>query len=50
MPLKKGKSNKTRQKNIEEMIHAGHDVQQSIAAAYSQQRKAKGQPAKRKSK
>ena len=50
MSLIKGKSNKTREKNIEEMIHAGHPTQQAIAAAYSVQREAKGQKAKPKSK
>lgn len=42
MPLKKGKSDKTRSKNIAEMIKAGHPRDQSIAAAYSVQRKAQG--------
>lgn len=50
MPLIKSKSNKAREKNIEEMIHAGHSTQQSIAAAYSVQREAKGQKAKPKAK
>jgi len=49
MPLTKGKSNKTRSKNIGEMIAAGHPVAQAEAAAYSVQRKAKSKP-KRKSK
>lgn len=39
MPLKKGRSKKTRQENIEEMIKAGHPPKQAVAAAYAQQRK-----------
>jgi hypothetical protein len=42
MPLKKGKSDATRSANIREMVKAGHPVKQAAAAAYQQQRKAKG--------
>ena len=44
MPLAHGTSNKTRQRNIEEMIASGHAPMQSVAAAYRQQRsdRAKG--------
>ena len=42
MPLKQGSSNKTRSKNIREMVKAGHPRKQAQAAAYRQQRKAKG--------
>lgn len=38
MPLKKGTSKATRQSNIEEMIEAGHEPKQAVAAAYRQQR------------
>jgi len=38
MPLTKGKSKKTRQKNIREMIDAGHPPKQAVAAAYREQR------------
>jgi hypothetical protein len=41
MPLRRGASNATRQANIEEMIAAGHDPRQSVAAAYREQRAAK---------
>lgn len=33
MPLKKGSSKKTIDKNIHEMVKAGHSVKQSVAAA-----------------
>jgi len=39
MPLIKSTSKKARQKNIEEMIAAGHPVKNSVAAGYSNQRK-----------
>lgn len=39
MTLIKSGSKKARQKNIEEMIVAGHPVNQSVAAGYSNQRK-----------
>ena len=39
MPLIKSGSKAARQKNIEEMVHSGHDIKQSVAAAYANQRK-----------
>ena len=39
MPLKRGTSKATRQKNIAEMIKAGHPPKQAVAAAYTQQRR-----------
>jgi hypothetical protein len=42
MPLIKSASNKARQRNVEEMVAAGHALKQSLAAAYRIQRKAKG--------
>ncbi len=41
MPLKQGKSNKTREVNIKREIAAGKPVKQAAAIAYSVQRKAK---------
>ncbi len=41
MPLFPGLSKKTREKNIQEMIEAGHDPKQAVAAAYAKQREAK---------
>lgn len=41
MPLIKSKSNKARNKNVAEMIKAGHPIAQAVAASYSIQRKAK---------
>lgn len=41
MPLSKGKSNDTREKNIKTEIKAGRDPKQAEAIAYSIQRKAK---------
>jgi hypothetical protein len=38
MPLKTGKSDATREKNIKEMIRSGKDPKQAEAAAYRQQR------------
>ncbi len=40
MPLEKSPSNQVREKNIAEMIHSGHPVNQSVAAGYSVQREA----------
>jgi ribosomal protein L12E/L44/L45/RPP1/RPP2 len=40
VPLKKGSSKGTREENIKEMIKAGHDPKQAVAAAYRQQREA----------
>lgn len=48
MPLKKGKSDKTRSANIREMILAGHPRDQACAAAYDQQRRSGGKPNYRK--
>jgi hypothetical protein len=42
MPLIKSSSDKARSENIAEMIKAGHDPKQAEAAAYRQQREAKG--------
>lgn len=41
MPLIKSASDKARQKNIHEMVKAGHPISQSVAAAYRIQREAK---------
>ena len=41
MPLKKGSSKETREKNIKEMIKAGHPPKQAVAAAYDQQRRSR---------
>ena len=38
MPLKKGKSRKTFEENVSEMVRAGHPQKQALAAAYRQQR------------
>lgn len=48
MPLIAGKSNASRNKNIHEMIAAGHPIAQAVAASYSVQRKAKGKKEKTK--
>ena len=42
MPLKEGYSKKVIQENIREMIKAGHDPKQAMAAAYSNARKSHG--------
>lgn len=45
MPLKKGKSKAAISKNIREMIHAGHEKDQAVAAALrtaGKSRKGKG--------
>ena len=41
MPLKKGASKAARESNVKEMIAAGHDPKQAVAASYRQQREAK---------
>lgn len=41
MPLKFGSSKKTRDHNIAEMIAAGHDPKQAVAAGYEEQRRAR---------
>jgi len=41
MPLSKGKSKKSLQKNISTEIKTGKDPKQAVAIAYSVQRKAK---------
>ncbi len=46
MPLKQGKSNKTRQENIKREIAAGKPIKQAVAIGYSVQRKAKGKKRK----
>ena len=48
MPLDKSASDEARKKNIQEMLAAGHPLNQSLAAAYDTQRKAEGKksPAK----
>lgn len=41
MPLEKGSSNKTRQKNIKKEIAAGKPLKQAVAIGYSEQRRSK---------
>jgi len=41
MPLKKGSSKKTIQKNIEELIHTGRPADQAAAIAYEKAGKSK---------
>lgn len=48
MPLHKGTGNKTRERNIREMIAAGHDPKQAEAAAYREQRESKAKKRKKK--
>jgi predicted NAD-dependent protein-ADP-ribosyltransferase YbiA (DUF1768 family) len=42
MPLKKGKSDKTRNENIAKEIKAGKTPRQAVAIGYAVQRRAKG--------
>lgn len=49
MPLHKGTGNKTRERNIREMIAAGHDPNESVAAGYREQRESKAKKRKKKS-
>lgn len=42
MPLKKGSSQETIHKNINEMVKAGHPLRQAIAAALNMAGKKKG--------
>lgn len=48
MPLQKGYSSKTVQKNISEMMKAGKPRNQAVSAAMSQARKAKKKTKKKK--
>jgi hypothetical protein len=41
MPLSKSGGKKAREKNIKELISAGHDPKQAVAIAYDTQRKAR---------
>ena len=50
MPLTKGTSNRTREANVREMIAAGHDPRQSVAAAYREQRASKAKASHRRHK
>ena len=50
MPLINSGSDEARSMNIAEMRHSGHPEAQAIAAAYAQQRKAKGKKSKKRSK
>lgn len=40
MPLIKSPTDEARQKNIAEMIHSGHPINQAVAAGYANQREA----------
>lgn len=42
MPLERGSSNKTRSRNIAEMIRSGYKPKVAAAAAYRQQRQSRG--------
>lgn len=44
MPLTKSSSKAAFEHNLKEMLKAGHPKKQSLAAAYSTQRKAGGKP------
>ena len=48
MPLKRGKSAKTRSENIAEMVKSGHPQKRAVAAAYHQQRETKSGKRKKK--
>lgn len=48
MPLKSGKSKAAFIANVREMMHAGHSQKQSLAAAYSQQRKSRSRRKRQK--
>jgi ribosomal protein L12E/L44/L45/RPP1/RPP2 len=50
MPLIRGKSKKTREENIKEMIRSGRPPAQAIAAAYTEQREAAERKRERKKK
>ena len=41
MPLKRGKSKKTRQENIRREIASGRDPKQAVAIGYAQQRRSR---------
>jgi hypothetical protein len=41
MPYSKGKSDKSREKNVEQFIQEGKDPKQAVAMAYAIQRRAK---------
>ena len=48
MPLKKGSSKKTFSENVKREMEAGRSQSQSVAIAYSVQRKAKAAKSKKK--
>jgi hypothetical protein len=50
MPLKKGKSEKTKSENIKEMMASGHSQKQSIAAALNKARESGAHIPKKKKK